>query len=174
MLVNLSEVFTNEGKVKKYPVQFGLEAFQHGAERYFVESAESFDLNVTNLGERKLFIEGNAVIKLRIPCARCLNDVIITCKLDLSREVDMKQTREERIEELDEQPYIEGYNLDADMLICNELNVNIPMRVLCDENCKGICNRCGTNLNSETCDCDITELDPRMSVIRDIFKKAGN
>ena len=44
------------------------------------------------------------------------------------------------------------------------------MKVLCSEDCKGICNVCGQNLNEGTCDCEDTGLDPRMSVIRDVFK----
>ena len=75
------------------------------------------------------------------------------------------------IADLDEQPYLQGYNLDVDQLVRDELLLNLPMKVLCDEDCKGICNRCGANLNHETCDCDRSSLDPRMSVIQDIFKQ---
>ncbi|HAJ39913.1 MAG TPA: DNA-binding protein, partial [Lachnospiraceae bacterium] len=39
------------------------------------------------------------------------------------------------------------------------------------EDCKGICSICGKNLNHGTCDCDHTDLDPRMAQIRDIFNK---
>ena len=73
--------------------------------------------------------------------------------------------------DLDEQPYLQGYNLDVDQLVRDELLLNLPMKVLCDEDCKGICNRCGANLNYETCDCDRSVPDPRMSVIQDIFKQ---
>ena len=45
------------------------------------------------------------------------------------------------------------------------------MKVLCRENCKGICNRCGANLNLGSCKCDDAELDPRMSKILDIFNQ---
>ena len=83
----------------------------------------------------------------------------------------MNLTDEERIANLDEQPYLQGYNLDVDQLVRDELLLNLPMKVLCDEDCKGICNRCGANLNHETCDCDRSSLDPRMSVIQDIFKQ---
>ena len=38
------------------------------------------------------------------------------------------------------------------------------------EDCKGICNVCGQNLNMGTCNCEDTALDPRMSVVRDLFK----
>ena len=83
----------------------------------------------------------------------------------------MNLTEEERAAELDEQFYIEGYNLDVDQLVGNELTLNLPMKVLCREDCKGICSRCGTNLNRGTCDCAGMSLDPRMSVIQDIFKQ---
>ncbi len=39
------------------------------------------------------------------------------------------------MEDLDEQPYISGYYLDVDQLVGNELSLNLPMKVLCDENC---------------------------------------
>ncbi|HWT27780.1 MAG TPA: DUF177 domain-containing protein, partial [Mobilitalea sp.] len=69
----------------------------------------------------------------------------------------------------DETNYIIGYNLDVDILIYDEILIGFPMKLLCSEDCKGICKHCGTNLNEKTCDCDKTEYDPRMSVIRDIF-----
>ena len=50
-----------------------------------------------------------------------------------------------------------------------EILVNWPMKTLCTEACKGICKKCGTNLNHSSCTCDTVELDPRMAKIRDIF-----
>ena len=73
-------------------------------------------------------------------------------------------------DEFDEANYIQGYTLDVDKLIYNEVIVGWPAKILCSEDCKGICNVCGQNLNEGTCDCEDTGLDPRMSVIRDVFK----
>ena len=80
------------------------------------------------------------------------------------------QSFEEQAMELDEKNYIDGYNLDVDKLLYNEILIGWPMKILCREDCKGICNMCGQNLNKGTCDCEDTSLDPRMSVIRDVFK----
>ncbi len=55
-------------------------------------------------------------------------------------------------------------------LLYNEILVGWPMKVLCSEDCKGICSVCGQNLNEGSCDCEDTSLDPRMSVIRDLYK----
>ena len=83
----------------------------------------------------------------------------------------MKLSSRERAEALEEQPYLQGYELDVDQLVCDELLLNLPMKVLCKEDCKGICNRCGANLNRTDCNCDRSSLDPRMSVIMDIFNQ---
>ena len=55
---------------------------------------------------------------------------------------------------------MEGDELDVEELVRNELIVQWPIRVLCKDDCKGICSRCGANLNIQTCDCDTTGLDP--------------
>ena len=58
-----------------------------------------------------------------------------------------------------------------DKLVCSEILVSWPSKVLCKEDCKGLCNTCGTNLNLKTCDCEPTDLDPRMAQIQEIFNK---
>lgn len=106
-----------------------------------------------------------------MPCDRCLESVEIPFKLEFDEELDLAKTESECTEDLDEQPYVSGYNLDVDRLLSNELLLNLPMKVLCREDCKGICNRCGANLNYTECTCDRSSPDPRMSVIQDLFQK---
>ena len=171
MLINLSELFPVEGKSQTYTVSLEMTHFKGSDCSYKIVEKEPVTLVVTNQGERVLTVVGKAVLSLEMPCARCLDPVIVPFELEIDQELDMNQTKEDRIEALDEQFYINGYNLDVDQLVGNELTLNLPMRVLCSDNCKGICNRCGTNLNRGTCDCDNRSLDPRMSVIQDIFKQ---
>ena len=105
---------------------------------------------------------------LEIPCDRCLEPVQEVIELDFFKNVDLAADDQE--DDLDEKNYIDGYNLDVEKLLYNEILIGWPMKILCSEDCKGICNTCGQNLNLGTCDCEDTSLDPRMSVIRDVFK----
>ena len=73
-------------------------------------------------------------------------------------------------EDVDELSFIDGYMLDVDKLIMDEIVVALPTKVLCKEDCKGLCSICGTNLNNHTCDCHKESLDPRMAAIQDIFR----
>ena len=107
---------------------------------------------------------------LEIPCDRCLEPVRTELFLDFTKDVDLDVADGEQTEELDETNYIDGYALDVEQLLYNEILIGWPTKILCSEDCKGICNVCGQNLNQGTCDCEDTSLDPRMSVIRDVFK----
>lgn len=171
MLINLSELFSVEGKVKKYTCDLDFCQFQGPDGTYEIVEKHPVALAVTNQGNKAFAVKGSAQLTLEMPCGRCLEPVRVPFSLVIDEEIDMKLTDQERMEALNEQFYVKGYNLDVDQLVGNELMLNLPMKVLCAEDCKGICNRCGTNLNRGTCDCDTRSLDPRMSVIQDILKQ---
>lgn len=170
MLINLSEIMSVPNKTFRSDIPIELEYFEMNGERYKFSYKEPVQMVIVNLGERKVSIDATTKLALHIPCSRCLEDVETPLEIHFSKEVDFRESEEERLQELDELNYISGYNLDVDVLVYDEILIDFPLKVLCKENCKGICNVCGTNLNYGTCDCESTGTDPRMSVIRDIFK----
>jgi uncharacterized protein len=159
-------------KVERITAPIELENFSLHNETYRFVEKNPIELTITNLGKKKLLIEGSTKLVLMIPCSRCLSDVETTFHIDISKEIDFSKTKEEQIEELDEMNYINGYDLDVDVLVYGEMLIDFPMKVLCKEDCKGFCNVCGMNLNKGTCSCESTNLDPRMSVILDIFNNS--
>ncbi len=171
MLINLSELFSRDGKEKTYTPEIGIDVFRAPDGDYPVIEKGAVRLHIQNMGGRKLYMEGEAHLTLSIPCGRCLEPVAYPFDLEISEELDMDKSDEERAADLDEQHYVDGYTLDVDQLLTNELLLNLPMKVLCREDCRGICNRCGTNLNYGTCSCDRSSPDPRMAVIQDLFQK---
>ena len=169
MLINLSEIMSVPDKVVSLDCPIELTSYCVGNEQYEFAKKSPVSLKIRNLGNRQVKIEGSISCSLIIPCSRCLTGVEVPFEIEVDREIDFTKTEEERAEELDETNYISGYNLDVDMLVYDEVLVEMPYQVLCDENCKGLCTVCGQNLNSGDCQCDREVLDPRMSVIRDIF-----
>ena len=169
MLINLTELFSVEGKEKTYTPEIEMDVFQAPEGSLEISSKKPVALKLRNLGGKKLLLEGKAFLSLCIPCSRCLEPVEGPFELELYQELDMDKSEEERAEDLDEQPYVSGYYLDVDQLIGNELLLNLPMKVLCREDCKGICKSCGKNLNDGECGCDDFVPDPRMAAIKDLF-----
>lgn len=171
MQINLSELFGVEGKEKTYITEIEVTEFVVPDGVYEIIDKEPVVLRIRNLGDRKLLMEGKAKLTLQIPCDRCLEPVSCPFELDIAQELDMGQKDEEQLDEMDDQPYVDGHNLDVEQLMQCELIPELPMKVLCGEDCQGICNKCGVNRNHQQCNCDQSVLDPRMSGIQDLFKQ---
>ncbi len=172
MLIDLTRIANSEEKIIQIEVPYEPETFSSGLGEFPIQSKTPVSIQIRNKGNQELQIKGKMSLQTTIPCSRCLTYVATELHLDFEREADMKLGQSENAEELDEQNYIDGYNLDVDKLIYSELLMNWPVKVLCKEDCKGLCNTCGANLNFQTCECESTDLDPRMARIRDIFSRA--
>lgn len=60
--------------------------------------------------------------------------------------------------------------LSLDQLIYESLVANIPMRICCSDECKGLCSSCGKNLNRGPCDCE-PETDSRWDALRSLRRQ---
>ncbi len=167
-MMNLSELLSNEGISKTYPAQITMTVFNSGFGGYHILSSTPLEITVTNLGDRKLRIETSGTVTLDIPCDRCLESVPTDIDFTIDRTIAMDSSKADGIES-EEQDFMEGHCLDVDKLVFPEILINLPDKTLCREDCKGLCPVCGNNLNLKECGCDRVSLDPRMSVIQDIF-----
>ncbi len=61
-------------------------------------------------------------------------------------------------------------SFDLDEFLYAEVITNLPMKHLCNEGCKGICQKCGKNLNEGECGCSKKEIDPRLQALADLLK----
>ena len=94
-------------------------------------------------------MSGETDLTVSIPCSRCLTEVPTDIHIVIDKKLRMDGT-EVVDDEMEETDYLIGLNLDIDKLIYGEILVNWPMKVLCREDCKGICKVCGMNLNKGT------------------------
>lgn len=169
MLVNLTDVFTNEGRIQEVSVPFEKEELDSRLGTFPIKEKSPVELKLSNIGQSKALVEGHVRLVLGMQCDRCLRDVDYTFDLSFSLKA-VSPERSEHCEESEEDTdFMEGYHLNVDELIDNEILLNWPMKILCSESCKGICKVCGKNLNDGDCGCDDFVPDPRMAAIKDIF-----
>ncbi len=169
MFVNMTDVFTSEDKVVTIQAEMETKEVSVGGEEYKLTDKSPLTLTLINLDRGKARIAGQVNITLQMYCDRCLKPVSEKISLDFSREVYAPDRVEEMSEEADDQIFMDGYQLNVEDLLINEIIINWPMKVLCKPDCKGICRQCGKDLNTGTCSCDTFVPDPRMAVIKDIF-----
>lgn len=168
MLMNLTDVLTSEGKAVEKQVDMDIEELNCRLGDFPVIRKTPLTLTLTNLGTNKASIEGKMELTFAISCDRCLKSVSQKVTLDFMRTVEGPDEYKEDVQD-DDQNFMEGYQLNVDDLIKNECFMNLPTKVLCKPDCKGICMKCGKDLNVETCDCDTFVPDPRLARIKDIF-----
>ena len=168
MLVNLSDVLTSEGMEIKREVPLETTCYENGKESFDITSSSLVSLTAVNAGEDKAVVRGHVTLSFRGFCDRCLTEVPVALALNFERTILSPETRGE---EADDFGFMDGFSLDVDALVHDEILINWPAKILCKDDCKGLCPVCGQNLNERDCGCDTFVPDPRMAVIQDIFKK---
>ena len=123
---------------------------------------------------------GTIEVDYETQCARCLKPLRRTLKIQIDRECSLKQIDDPASYHPDEGPDItpvpilSGEIVDLSELIREAIVINAPVRELCSEDCKGICPRCGANLNEGECQCEEDQVDPRLAPLRKLLEeKAG-
>lgn len=169
MQIDLSVLFAADGEEKTYTIPFTAESVSWNGVSYPVKKAEAGTFTLKHRGNRVIDVKAGQKLTVTFPCDRCLTPVDIDFHLMPERRIDANVSRDERIRDLDEQPYVQGNFLDTDRLILDELYGNMPVKVLCREDCKGLCPVCGQNLNIRDCGHGRPEPDLRMAAIRDLF-----
>ncbi|MEY8516196.1 DUF177 domain-containing protein [Lachnospiraceae bacterium 29-84] len=169
MKVDLADVISSEDLEITKNVEIELDSFVSRLGKFPIVKRAPFALSFANEGNQRLLVQGETELTIAVPCDRCLEETSRAFHLVIDKEIDLTGSKEGmRLEELD---FMTGTSLDVDQLIFGEILVGWPMKVLCREDCKGICKKCGTNLNLAECQCQRTEPDPRMAAIQDIFNK---
>ena len=109
-------------------------------------------------------LTAEASMSYRTHCARCLAEVEDTVRFLCEKTVaDEKGLLRLENTENDDYVQIKGGKLDLDAPICDEILLSFPMRILCSDDCKGLCAGCGVDLNREACRCTKKEVDPRLA-----------
>jgi len=106
-------------------------------------------------------------------CDRCLEKVNGEYVLEFERTVaDEGTLTDEQLEDnIDEYVVIEDGKLDIDEQLTEALLLEFPRKILCSEDCAGLCPKCGKNLNFGACSCPTKEIDPRLAVLAQLLEK---
>ena len=101
-----------------------------------------------------------------IACSRCLE------KFNYAIDIEIKEqfSRNKQNEDADV-ILIESDKLDITDIIENNIYLALPFARLCKEDCKGLCQSCGTDLNYSTCSCDNLNVDLRLAKLKDLFSE---
>ncbi|MDY6856423.1 MAG: DUF177 domain-containing protein [Thermodesulfobacteriota bacterium] len=127
------------------------------AEELKLYSPISSTLKITK-SHKNIFIKGNIQTNLTLTCSRCLkeSDYPLTSDLEYTfcptNEEEFVDDLELRSEEL-EFSFYKGEQIDLSQVIIEHIIIAIPLKPLCHVSCKGLCPKCGIDLNQDICEC---------------------
>ena len=155
------------GEVKKIDIDYILLTEQIDGVSF--EDAHVVGVLTDNSGYMRLKLQ--ATLSYHGECARCLAPVDGVFSLDFERTVAAEgMIDEERLEELeDEYVVLQGHELSVDDALLEELTLSFPTRLLCSEDCEGLCPKCGKPKREGDCGCPTKEIDPRLAVLAKFF-----
>lgn len=108
-----------------------------------------------------------------VHCARCLKEFVLPIASEfeafflLMKYASKKEEKELAPEEMGISFLPEG-GLEAKDIIEEQIWLNIPMKPLCHDECKGLCSICGADLNLGECGCDQSHRDPRFALLKSL------
>ena len=126
--------------------------------------------------EKDLRVVGTIQTAIGYQCSRCLKAFSspLNAGFDLFYLPQQDWKKDEEIElkyEDMEVGYYDGISLDIDLMVIEQIELAIPMKFVCSEECKGLCPNCGTDLNEKSCPCKVGTKDSRLAVLRDFRGK---
>ncbi|MGI6279560.1 MAG: YceD family protein [Acutalibacteraceae bacterium] len=163
MVIDLKRIFVSDNS--SLPIEYALDLSD-------VEFAGGFPLKapvrINGVISNKaglVQLEAEISYEFEAPCDRC---GLVTAKkhyLNVSKSLAASIEGEDS----DTIIIVPEMKLDLDELIYSEVVPDLPMKHLCKEDCKGICGKCGKNLNDGKCDCPEKEIDPRFSALAELL-----
>ena len=153
----------SSGEGRRLELEVPVDGFEFGGQRYAIPGEQVdavVDVSHTTNGY-SLRLRFNT--ELEGPCVRCLEPAGQNVEVD-AREVDQPGGGEEL-----SSPYLEGDELDVRAWARDALALALPTRIVCREDCLGLCAVCGENLNEAGPDhAHEREPDPRWAALREL------
>ena len=166
MLLGLSKIIDCPGQSVTFSVSIDLSDLRFGNCFPVTEPVRAQGVVRNTAGV--LMMSGAVKTCLHGVCDRCADnftrDVDIPLNVVLVTELASEENEDEWVFPL------EGDSADLDDIVRTVFVLNLDSKLLCTENCKGICGGCGRNLNREACSCQ-KELDPRFAALKQLLDK---
>ena len=166
MLLGLSQIIDRPGESVPYSVSLDLSDLQYGLSHPVSEPVLAAGTVRNTAGV--LVMTGRITTCLHGTCDRCTGE--FTRNVDMPIDVVLVTELANEENEDDRVFPLKGDSADLEEIIRTVFVLNLDSRMLCKPDCKGLCFRCGKNLNDGPCDCQ-KEPDPRFAALRQLLDK---
>ncbi|MCM8710590.1 DUF177 domain-containing protein [Clostridium sp. SYSU_GA19001] len=163
MTIDVVDLNRKKVSKKKVHLVFTGESFYDDGEKIEFASPIVLDGELYLTGDI-INLEGKIQTKLILSCSRCLINFSHTIDIPIHEKFSTNLDNKD-----DEIIFIDGDIINITDIIRNNITMSLPIKKLCSDECKGLCQHCGTNLNIASCSCAKDDFDPRLAKLKDLF-----
>jgi len=166
MLLGLTKIIDSPGATVPFSTSVDLSDLCYGVSYPVTEPVRAIGQVRNTAGV--LVMTGSIETTIHGTCDRCASDfdreIHFPIDVVLVTELSNEENEDEWVFPL------EGDSADLDDIVRTVFVLNLDSKLLCKEDCRGLCHRCGKNLNDGPCSCQ-KELDPRFAALKQLLEK---
>ncbi len=162
MFLELEPIFNNIGEKLEFDYEMDLSALEISTVFPFQKPVKIKGSVFNRAGV--VWLSAEAKLEFDAPCDLCAQQTVTPLTIPVYHVLVTSLNNEEN----DELILLESFRFDLDELVTEDILLSLPSRHLCKEDCKGVCQYCGKNLNQDSCSCS-APLDPRLAVLRQLL-----
>ena len=162
MILDLEPIFNNEGMVKEFSYELDLSEQELSGVKPFSTPVRVSGSVGNHTGVVELSAKAEFVLDMN--CDRCAKPI----KLALTADIFHTLVTSLNDEANDELLLVNELRFDLDPLVTEDIFLELPSKFLCKEDCKGVCPKCGKDLNTDSCSCE-KEIDPRLTALKQLL-----
>lgn len=162
-IINLAGLFSGEKSTKSLSFSLDMSEIDINGNKPFYEAIEVKAELISK--DSFVLLELDATCPFRYPCDRCAEII------DKSLNYHFTHKIVESLNEGNNDYYIvtEDDYINLTSLVREDILLELPTKILCKEDCKGLCPVCGQNLNLGSCSCNVKVTDPRWDKLKELL-----
>ncbi|WP_297631457.1 YceD family protein [uncultured Clostridium sp.] len=165
MEILFSDLISKKERSKEIEYDFYMEKFTFSGED-IVPTDKVLVKGKVISGSNEVLLDLNIKTVLELVCSRCLETFIYPIDID----IEERFTNEAKAQE-DDVLVVDGDTLSITEIVESAIVSTLPIKRICSSNCKGLCQMCGTNLNTSSCTCaDDSNVDVRLAGLKALLE----
>ena len=160
MIIKFSDLLAKGGRNKEIKLSFEFQPVKFEGEE--IKAVSMVDVNgQVNSKDEVLELKAHVKTNLELTCSRCLDTFIYPIDIDIEERFTSNETLED-----EEVVLVNSDTIDITEIVEKAIISTLPIKRLCKEDCKGLCQSCGANLNKEECSCNNEDIDLRLADLK--------
>lgn len=169
IILDVSGVKNSPGGKERFEKKVELQPIRTEHEAIFFSGPATLDVTLFNNGG-PLTLNGSLKGDIRLACGRCLEYFDMPVEAEISEVYYNESMPEIKPGEGEEWTPFKGDRIDITPEVIKSLLSALPMKLVCREECRGLCQDCGANLNVSACGCEKDDIDIRFEALRKLME----